>query len=40
MDMSPSITDLPTDPDDLRRIASDLQRDVAALSAEITPRRC
>ena len=35
MDMSPSITDLPTDPDDLRRIASDLQRDVAALSAEI-----
>src|SRR5208283_5451294 len=35
MDMLPSITDLPTDPDDLRRIASDLQRDVAALSAEI-----
>jgi len=35
MDMSPSITELPTDPDDLRRIASDLQRDVAALSAEI-----
>src|SRR5208337_387287 len=33
--MSPSTADLPCDPDDLRRVAGDLQRDVAALSAEI-----
>jgi transposase len=35
MSMSFSAADLPQDPDDLRRIAGDLQRDVAALSAEI-----
>jgi transposase len=33
--MTLSVADLPQDPDDLRRIAGDLQRDVAALSAEI-----
>src|SRR5208283_5803585 len=33
--MSPPNADLPRDPEDLRRVASDLQRDVAALSAEI-----
>jgi transposase len=35
MGMSLSTADLPQDPDDLRRVAGDLQRDVAALSAEI-----
>ena len=33
--MSLSTADLPCDPDDLRRVAGDLQRDVAALSAEV-----
>ena len=35
MGMSLSTADLPRDPDDLRRVAGDLQRDVATLSAEI-----
>jgi transposase len=35
MGMSLSTADLPQDPNDLRRVAGDLQRDVAALSAEI-----
>src|SRR3982074_2215188 len=35
MGMSLSTADLPCDPDDLRRVAGDLQRDVAALSAEV-----
>jgi transposase len=35
MGMSFSTADLPRDPDDLRRVAGDLQRDVAALSAEV-----
>jgi transposase len=35
MCMSLSTADLPRDPDDLRRVAGDLQRDVAALSAEV-----
>ena len=33
--MSPSTTDSPRDPDDLRRLADDLQRDVAWLRAEV-----
>jgi len=33
--MSSTPTDLPHDPHDLRRVAGDLQRDVAALSAEV-----
>lgn len=33
--MSLSHADLPHDPDDLRRVASELQRDLAALFAEI-----
>lgn len=33
--MSLSHADLPHDPHDLRRVAGDLQRDVAALSAEV-----
>src|ERR1700716_1137160 len=35
MGMSLSTADLPRDPDDLRRVAGDLQRDVVTLSAEI-----
>ena len=35
MAMSPSPSDLPCDPDDLRRLAGDLQRDVAWLKAEV-----
>src|ERR1700716_2589346 len=35
MGMSLLTADLPRDPDDLRRVAGDLQRDVATLSAEI-----
>ena len=33
--MSRDATDLPDDPNELRRVAGDLQRDVAALSAEV-----
>ena len=33
--MSPSTTDSPRDPDDLRRLADDLRRDVAWLRAEV-----
>jgi hypothetical protein len=35
MVMSRAATDLPDDPNELRRVAGDLQRDVAALSAEV-----
>jgi transposase len=35
MAMSPSTPDLPRNPDDLRRVAGDLQRDVAWLRAEV-----
>jgi hypothetical protein len=31
---------LPDDPEDLPRVAGELQRDLAALSAAVTPRRC
>ncbi len=35
MAMSPSTPDLPRNPDDLRRVAGDLQRDVVWLRAEV-----
>ena len=35
MIMSPQPPDLPRDPDDLRRLAGDLQRDVVWLRAEV-----
>ena len=35
MIMSPPPPDLPRDPDDLRRLAGDLQRDVVWLRAEV-----